>query len=156
MLIGGGQNMCEDGQMDARSRARLVIAHEVMKAIRSQDFRDAAGETSLTGEHVIIPALPDDTMGQFFDQLRVAQGPIYIGTLDGDDIALLSMVPSAPPRHAAPSHDDLCPIHRHTELMMVIIYLRATRAPLRCYEVRPSVMLELVDDDRLAIPTGLA
>jgi hypothetical protein len=102
-------------------------------------------ETNARGEHVIIPALPDDTMGQFFDQLRSAKGTIYIATLEGDDVALISMAPSPAPKHAAASGDD-CPIYRHTEVQMVIEYLRACRVPVRCYEACPSVLLELLDE----------
>jgi len=104
---------------------------------------------------VIVPALPDDTMGEFFDQVREAQGTIYVATMEEDGVALLSMSPSPPPRHAAPSEEDTCPIHRQSELMMVINYLRTRRTPLRCSEVPPSVMLELVDEGP-PIPAGLA
>lgn len=114
--------------------------------MRSKDFRSDASETSGSGEHVIVPALPDDTMGQFFDQLRDAAGTIYVATLEGDEVALVSLSPSPAPKHAAPSDDDICPVHRQSELMMVISYLRERRTPLRCYEVPPGVMLELVDD----------
>jgi hypothetical protein len=140
--------------VDVRSRTRLVVAHAVLQAMRSKDFRTDASETSLSGEHVIVPALPDDTMGEFFDQVRQAAGTIYVATLEGDELAVLSMSPSPAPKHAAPSEEDVCPIHRHSDLKMVIDYLRVRRAPLRCYEVPPSVMLELVDE-KPPVPAGL-
>jgi hypothetical protein len=102
-------------------------------------------ETNARGEHVIIPALPDDTMGQFFDHLRAAKGTIYIATLEGDDVAVISMAPGHAPKHAAGPRDE-CPIHRHTEVQMVVEYLRACRVPVRCYEALPSVLLELLDE----------
>lgn len=131
--------------MDARSRARLVVAHTALRLLRQRDFRSDVTETDGNGEHVIVPALPYDTMGEFFDQLRVARGTIYVAVLQGDEVALIAMATAHPPKHAAPSPDD-CPIYRHTEVKMVLDYLRARRAPLRCYEALPNVMLELVDE----------
>ena len=131
--------------MDDRSRMRLAVAHEVLQALRHGDFRSDLGETIRSGEHVIVPALPDDPMGSFFDKLRAADGTIYIAVREEDGLAVLSMSPARPPRHAVPSPDQ-CPIHRDTHLQMIIGYLRATRGPLTCYEASPGVMVELVDD----------
>ena len=137
--------MCEGGEVDARARARLVVAHEVLRAMRRRDFRNDVAETNTYAQHVLIPALPDDTMGEFFDQLREAAGTIYVATLEGDDVAVISMAPARLPRHAAPQEDE-CPIYRGTELQMVIEYLRARRTPLTCYEADPSVQVELIDE----------
>jgi hypothetical protein len=131
--------------VDARSRARLAVARNVLRALRHRDFRSELGETTASGEHVVVPALPDDTMGALFDQLRSADGPIYVAISDGDDIVVLSMAQARPPKHAAPTRDD-CPIHRDTQLTMIVDYLRMIHGPLTCYEASPGVMLELVDE----------
>jgi hypothetical protein len=131
--------------VDDRSRMRLAVAHEVLQAVRRGDFRSELGETIRSGEHVIVPALPDDPMGGFFDKLRAANGTIYIAVLEEVGLAVLSMSPARPPRHAVSAPDD-CPIHRDSHLQMIIDYLRATRGPLTCYEASPSVMVELVDE----------
>ncbi len=131
--------------MDARSRARLVVAHTALRLLRQRDFRSDLRDTDSRGDHVIIPALPQDTMGGFFDQLRAAGGTVYVAVLQGDEVAVIAMAIAHPPKHAAPSSDD-CPIHRHTEVKMVLDYLRARRSPLRCYEALPNVLLELVDE----------
>jgi hypothetical protein len=131
--------------VDDRSRRRLAVAHEVLQALRYGDFRSELGETIRSGEHVIVPALPDDPMAGFFDKLRAADGTIYIAVRQKDGLAVLSMSPARPPRHAVPSPDD-CPIHRNTELQMIVGYLRATRRPLTCYEASPGVMVELLDE----------
>lgn len=136
--------MSGGGGVDARARSRLVVARAVLQKLHRKDFRSDVGDTNATGDHVIVPALPDDKMGQFFQQLRRANGTIYIATMEGEEVALLSMAPARQPKHAAPSEED-CPIFPDTDLIMVIQYLRARRAPLTCYEVRP-VMLELVDE----------
>ena len=124
---------------------RLAVAHEVLQALRRGDFRSELAETIRSGEHMIVPALPDDPMGGFFDKLRAADGIIYIAVREEDGLTVLSMSPARPPRHAAPSPDD-CPIHRDSELQMIIGYLRATRRPLTCYEASPGVMVELLDE----------
>jgi hypothetical protein len=124
---------------------RLAVAHEVLQALRHGDFRSEFGETIRSGEHVIVPALPDDPMGGFFDKLRASDGTIYIAVREEDGLVVVSMSPARPPRHAVPSPDD-CPIHRHTELQMIIGYLRATHRPLACYEASPGVMVELLDE----------
>lgn len=124
---------------------RLAVAHEVLQALRRGDFRSELGETIRSGEHVIVPALPDDPMGGFFDKLRAADGTIYIAMREENGLTVLSMSPARPPRHAVPPPDE-CPIHRDTQLQMIIGYLRATRGPLTCYEASPGVMVELVDD----------
>jgi hypothetical protein len=131
--------------VDDRSRMRLAVAHEVLQALRHGDFRNDLGETIRSGEHMIVPALPDDPMGSFFDKLRSADGTIYIAVREDDGLAVVSMSPAWPPRHAVPAPDE-CPIHRDTQLQMIIGYLRATRGPLTCYEASPGVMVELVDE----------
>lgn len=131
--------------MDDRSRMRLAVAHEVLQALRHGDFRNELGETIRSGEHVIVPALPDDPMGGFFDKLRAADGTIYIAVREENGLAVMSMSPARPPRHAAPTRDE-CPIHRDSQLQMIIGYLRMVRGPLTCYEASPGVMVELVDD----------
>jgi len=131
--------------VDDRSRMRLAVAHEVLRTLRHGDFRNGLGETIRSGEHVIVPALPDDPMGGFFDKLRAADGTIYIAMREEDGLAVLSMSPARPPRHAVPPPDE-CPIHPDSQLQMIIGYLRATRGPLTCYEASPGVMVELVDD----------
>jgi hypothetical protein len=124
---------------------RLAVAHEVLQAVRHGDFRSELSETIRSGEHVIVPALADDPMGSFFDKLRVANGTIYIAVREKEGLAVLSMSPARPPRHAVFTPDE-CPIHRDTHLDMLIGYLRATRGPVTCYEASPGVMVELVDD----------
>lgn len=131
--------------MDARSRERLAVAHTILRALRHRDFRNELDGTRASGEHVVAPALPDDTMGVFFDQLRQSAGTIYIGVPENAGIAVLSLAQTQRPKHAAPSRDD-CPIHRDTQLKMVIDYLRMSKGPLRCHEATPSITLELVDE----------
>ncbi len=131
--------------MDARQRARMMVAHTVFQALRSADFRNDTPETNASGERVIVPALLDDTMGEFFDQFVAAQGTIYIAALEGTDVVVITMAPAHTARHAAPSEEE-CPIHRRTELAMVIEYLRARRRPVKFCEAPSNVLLELVDE----------
>jgi hypothetical protein len=125
--------------------ARLVVAHAVMKTMRLRDFRTDVPETNAIGERVIMPALPDDPMGEFLDHFRAAKGTIYVAMLEADDLVILAISPAHSPRHAAPSEDQ-CPIYRHTHLKMVIDYLRAHRGPVTFYEAPCNVMVELVDE----------
>jgi hypothetical protein len=137
--------------VDARSRERLKVAQVILKALRGQDFRGAAQKTDAQGQHVIIPALVDDPMGQFFEDFRQADGTVYIATVDDGTITVLSVSPTHQPRHAVPVPDP-CPMHAETELGMVISYLRVHRAPITFYEAPRNVTLNLVDGDELAIP----
>lgn len=124
---------------------RLGVAHEVLQALRYGDFRRELNETCASGEHVIVPALQDDTMGGFFGKLRATGGTIYIAVREQSGITVLSSPPAWRPKHAIPLPDD-CPVHGDTELQMIIDYLRLTRTPLTCYEASPGVMTELVDE----------
>ncbi len=92
-------------------------------------------------------------MGALFDQLRAAGGTIYVASLDGDGMAIVTMEPLPEARHAAVS-SDVFPIFRHTELQMVIEYLRTQRAPLICREAPQSVLLNLLDDGKETLPVG--
>jgi hypothetical protein len=138
--------------MDVRSRERLQVAQIVLKALRTQDFRSVVSEANTRDEHVIIPALHDDPMDQFFDDFRSAEGAVYLATVETNgEITILSVSPGHAPRHAAPTSEP-CPIYPHTELGMVISYLRATRVPLPIYEAPKSALVKLVDGDELALP----
>jgi hypothetical protein len=116
----------------------------VLQALRNGDFRNELSETIRSGEHVIVPALPDDPVAGFFDKLRQADGTIYIAVRQETGLAVLSMSPARPPRHAASAPDSF-PIHPDTHLDMIIQYLQVTPGPITCYEATPGVMVELVD-----------
>ena len=139
--------------MDARSRTRLVTTHAVMRALRNRDFRAGLPATNRDGQRVIIPALPDDTMGQFFDQLRIADATVYLAALDGDGVTIVTMEPLHEARHAAASDED-CLIYRHTEFQMVVNYLRTQRAPVVCREAPQNVLFDIIDDGTDALPVG--
>lgn len=124
----------------------MIVAHKVMQAMRSRDFRNDMGGTNSAGEHVIVPALPDDTIDLFFDRVRSAQGTVYVAMLEGDNLVVLNMAPARAPKHAVPQDDDSCGIQRHAHLAMVVEYLRAHRTPVTFYEAPCNVMLELVDE----------
>ena len=140
--------------MEPRARARAVVAHKVLQALRRQDFRSTVSETASDGHHVIVPALPDDPMSEFFDQARQAQGPIYIAMMEGEDLSIMGLVPRRSPRHAAPPADDRCLIYPHTHVAMVFSYLRTTRVPLDIVEAPCNVVVELVDDAHELTPLG--
>lgn len=137
--------------MDARSKERLKVAQTVLKSLRNQDFRSDMSCISAQGNHVVIPALPDDPMDQFFEDFRRAEGTVYIATIEGGELIVLSVSPAHAPRHAAPASDP-CPIYPDTELGMVISYLKLRRAPLPFYQACKSVMLDLVDGEDLPTP----
>jgi hypothetical protein len=133
--------------VDARARQRLEVARMALRLLRHRDFRNEVADTNAHGEHVIVPALPDDTMGELFGQLHAAKGTIYVAVPDGDELAIITMTPTRPARHAAASDD--CPIYRHMEVKMVLDYLRMCRTPVRCYEALPdvpNVMMQLLND----------
>jgi hypothetical protein len=123
----------------------MIVAHKVMQALKRADFRNDVPATNSSGEHVIVSALPDDTMDLFFDRLREEQGPIYVVTLEGEDLVVVTMAQAHEPRHAAPRDDD-CVVHRQAQLQMVIEYLRAHRAPVTISEAPDNVMVELLDE----------
>ncbi len=127
--------------MDARARERLAVARMALRLLRHRDFRNELPDTNAQGEHVIVPALPDDTMGELFAQLHAAKGTVYVAVPDGDDVVIITLTPV---RQAA--RPDSCPIYRHMEVKMVIDYLRMCRTPVTCYEALPNVTMQLLDD----------
>lgn len=144
--------------MDDRQRSRMAVAHAALTLLRRRDFRTIAGDTNGAGEHVIVPALPDDPMGFFFDQLRAVDGPIYATLLEGDGVVVLGMSPrrlDGGPKHGVPpALGDTSGIHPNTQIALVLEYLRVHKRPVTCYEVAPSVSVELVDDKRVDSPMG--
>jgi hypothetical protein len=125
----------------------MIVAHKALQALKRADFRNDVPATNSSGEHVMVSALPDDTMAMFFDRLREEQGPIYVITLEGEELVVVTMTPVHEPRHAAPRDDDGdCIVHRDAQLQMVIEYLRARRAAVTIYEAPDNVMVNLVDD----------
>jgi hypothetical protein len=113
--------------------------------MRNRELRRAT-EANRSGDHVIVPALLDDTMADLFEQLESADGPLHVAVRDGEELVLFAMAPHTP-RHASASADteDLCPIHPDTPVSMVLDYLRLADAPILCREASPEVSLELVD-----------
>jgi hypothetical protein len=132
--------------VEPRAQARAVVAHKVMQALRRQDFRNVVSDKAAHGSVVVIPALPDDPMSEFFSQEREADGTIYIAMMEGEDLSIMSMTRRPTPRHAAPLDDDRCVIYPHTHVAMVFSYLRASRAPLDVVEAPGNVLVDLVDD----------
>jgi len=132
--------------VDARAKARLGVARQALLALRHRDFRSVVSGKSAAGDHVIIPMLEDDTMGQFLDQFRAACGPVYVVAPDADQIAILSVTPTHIPRHAAKPSDEPCPIYRTTEVGMVISLLKECGGPVSFYEAPTNVLVRLVDD----------
>lgn len=132
--------------MDPKARLRLAITHRVLDAIRNDTFRS---ETLATrdGEHVIMPALPDDTMAPFFDQLRQTREPVHIATVHDDDLVVFAMVPCKPARHAGPQVDpeDKFPVSPDMSIGIVIDYLILREKPILVREAFPQICLELVE-----------
>lgn len=134
--------------MDPRDRKRLVVAHRVLDAIRSQGFRSETLATR-AGDHVILPALYDDTMGPLFDRLRAGGEPLHVATLHGDSLAVFVMVPHKRARHAGrdADPDDEFPVGREMAVGMVIDYLILRDKPIVIHEASPrTISLELVEN----------
>src|SRR5258708_40251295 len=98
--------MSGGGGVDARTRARAVAAHKVAQWLLVPDFRNSVPDTNAEGSHVVIPALPDDTMDEFFAQARAAKGTIYIAMLEHDDLTVVGLSPLRHARHAALLPED--------------------------------------------------
>ena len=131
--------------MESRDARRMAVAHQILDAIRDKEIRDDT-VANRSGEHVIVPALLDDTMADLFEQLRTADGPMHVAVRDGNALVFFVMT-SHTPRHAGVSADreDPCPIRPDTPVSMVLDYLRLAGAPVLCREASPEVSLELVD-----------
>jgi hypothetical protein len=116
--------------------------------VRTASFRS---ETLATkgGEHVILPALPDDIMAPLFEQLYRSDGPVHIATLHGeDDLIVFAMVPHRPGRHAyhrETDPDDELRISPDMSVGLVVDYLILADRPVVIREVSPQVCIELVE-----------
>ena len=133
--------------MNAKDRARLAVAHRILDAARSQAFRSETLATN-AGEHVIVPALPDDTMASLFDQLRRADGPLHVAVPHGNDLLVFVMVEHNRARHAgaeAGPEDDF-PMSPGMSVGIVLDYLILRDKPLIFHEASPQVSLELVEN----------
>lgn len=134
--------------MGPRQRQRLELTHNLLQDVRSKEFREATAETTRSGEHVVVPALPDDRMSGLFEKLRAVDGPLHVALREDDGYALFVMEPHKRPRHACtkPSTQD-CAVSPDTEVGLVLAYLRACGRPIFCYEASPCVALKLVDEE---------
>lgn len=132
--------------MDPKDRQRLAVAHRILEAVRNKGFRSETLATN-TGEHVIVPALPDDTMASLFEQLRAADGPLHVAVPDGKNLSVFVMVPLKGARHAGPSldPDEDFPMSPGMSVGLVLDYLRLREKPIIFHEACPEVSLELVE-----------
>ena len=140
---------CGGGTTEARDRTRLAAVEGLLQSVRSKEFRDAIAETTREGERVVSVALSDDTMASLFDQVRSVHGPVHVAVQQGDGYDIFVMEPYAEPRHSRMQSkpSDHCPISPHTQVGMVLAYLRARGAPIFCYEASPTVAFKLVEDE---------
>jgi hypothetical protein len=133
--------------MESREARRMATAHQVLDAIRDKELRrDTVANRS--GDHVIVPALLDDTMAVLFEELRTADGPMHVAVRDGNTLVFFVMTLHTS-RHTRESTDPEgpCPIGADTPVSMVLDYLRLADAPVLCREASPEVSLELVDEN---------
>lgn len=132
--------------MDPKDRQRLAVAHRILEAVRSKSFRSETLATN-TGEHVIVPALPEDTMASLFEQLRATDGPLHVAVPDGKNLSVFVMVPLKGARHAGPSidPDENFPMSPGMSVGLVLDYLRIREKPIIFHEACPEVILELVE-----------
>jgi hypothetical protein len=130
-----------------KDRQRLAVAHRVLDAVRTKSFRSETLATS-AGDHVIVPALHDDTMGPLFDRLRETGEPIHVATLHGDNLAVLALVPDKPAKHAGKptDPDEPFPISRDMAVGMVVDYLILRDRPIVLLEASPHISVALVEN----------
>jgi hypothetical protein len=130
-----------------KDRQRLAVAHRILDTVRSRSFRSESLSTQ-AGEHVIVPALADDTMASLFEQLSTAGGPINVAVADGNDLIVFAMSPIKPPRHAGAQADpdEDFPMSPGMSVGIVLDYLRLRDKPIIFHEASPQVSLELVED----------
>ena len=133
--------------MDPRDRQRLAIAHRILDAVRNKNFRSETLATG-AGNHVIVPAVPDDTMASLFDQVRLTGGSVHVATLHGNALAVFAMAPCKPARHACPQtdSDDEFPVNPDMSVGIVVDYLILRDRPLLFRKASPQVRLELVEN----------
>ena len=142
--------------MDARTQSRLMIARRLTRALRHQDFRSSLATCSEGVPRPIIAALPDDRVSDVFNQLARYDCSATLVTPVGEDrLAIVALYPAACAVEGSDGHHEGgedCPIHRDTEIGMLLLYLR-THPHLRCTVVSPACEMELVDDgDDLTVP----
>ncbi len=133
--------------MGSREARRAAVAHRVLDAIRHKAFRDET-LANQSGDHVIVAALPDDTMAELFEQFKTAKSTMHVAVADSDALVMFVMAPHLPrSRHAKDSYrpDDPCPISPDTPVSMVLDYLRLADRPVLCRQATPEARLELVE-----------
>lgn len=130
--------------MDAKTRQRLAISHRVLDAIRSKEFRSDTLANHV-GEHVIMSALPDDTLGSFFEEVRRTDGPVHIATLHGEDLLVVALGPFKSARHARPAPVETFPMGPDVAIGILIDYLILREKPILIREVTPQMRAELVE-----------
>ena len=94
-----------------------------------------------------MPALPDDTMAPFFDQLHRTGEPVHIATLHGNELVVVALVPYRPARHAGPPVDDEgeFPLRADVSVSLVVDYLILREGPILIREISPQVCIELLE-----------
>jgi hypothetical protein len=115
--------------------------------VRSKSFRSDTLATR-AGEHIFVPALPQDTMGSLFDQLREADGTLHVAVVHGKDLLIFAMVEHKRARHAGPQADpaDYFPMGPDMRVGIVLDYLILRNRPIIVQEASPQVSLELVEN----------
>ncbi len=111
--------------MATREELRACTVPAIARLARSRDFRSAFAEVDCEPRHqIIIPALPDDTVGYVLDQLREAGGKAVLVLRTEEKLQIAALLPASPARIAVAEEDDtVTTVHEDCHVEMFFDYL---------------------------------
>lgn len=111
--------------MATREQLRARAVPVISRLARSRDFRSSFAElTNEPYDQMIIPALPDDTVGYVLDRLREAGGMAVLVMLAEQGFQIAVLLPASPARIAVAEEDDtVIPVHEDCHVDMFFDYL---------------------------------
>lgn len=115
--------------MESREQRRAEFVRGVAKIMRSRDFRSALDTgTGRSDSHIVVVALPDDSMRYVFDHLAQAGGSGAVVLVQDGPIEMVTMRPaSAAQVQVAQEDDGVARIHEDSPVDMFFECLRQAR-----------------------------
>lgn len=141
--------------MDAREQTRLRLTADVMRLLRSRDFRTILAPPQTVAQ--VFVGLPDDTILAASQRISDLGGSAHVFILSTTDSLSESVLvrmditagPCPPP---AMSEDD-CPVRPNTHLAMLVELLKL-RHTVTFHMHSQETVVRLIDDGRKPVPAG--
>jgi hypothetical protein len=130
--------------MDDREQARLGLTRAVVRDLRTPEFRASLHVVDELGRKPIVGCLPDDTVEWVFARVRELGGDatVVMGTAVAPGVFQREFM-VVTKGIAAEADPEPCGVHPHSEVGLLMAYLREHGGRVQCQMLAPDSIATL-------------